>query len=595
MKVKNTLKRTEAKAANDGTRLSGLKGNVKYPKELNPFGSSSEDSLPSSEQTSKCVLGQEPVNQQDVKSSSSRRKRNRRKKKVDKYPKEFNPFGEESSNEEEGSLSSESESHPCKERPEKDSEVIDGPGTSKDIYDRDGKGRGTNNGDAIVSKNDSGDIEQGGAVVLETSLVQDEPALEKEKPNIPVDGVSELEQGNGEESPNKKEEVDGRNSSPDDSPVTCKDLDERDDKDKETNDGNAIIAKKDSSDIEHGGAVLLETSIFQDEPALEKAKTYVPVNTVNKFEQGSGEKSSKQREGIDDHCSMTDDGPHTCKDLVESDGREKGINAGDAIVSKSDSSDIEQGGAVLLEISLVQDEPNELEQGSGEVSSRQKEGIHGHCRMPDDPALSREQPNELEEDTSSEGKDRDSALCSVSDECVQQTAKSSSPSVVKGELKEANGEESLEREEGGDDPCSNSDETVLNEKKPYDPVVGIKKVEEPKDEESSQEQEGEHGLCSTADEPVLKRAKPYVPVMSVEELQGAKYEESAKQQEGEHGLCSTTDEPVLKRAKPYVPVILDEELDEVKDEQIPKPQEEDNDLCSTPGKPVTKRRNPMLL
>ncbi|KAL9968071.1 hypothetical protein ACROYT_G026398 [Oculina patagonica] len=494
VKVKNTLKHTEEKAANDGKRLRGLKRKVKYPKELNPFGSSSEDSLPYSVQTSKCGLGQEHGNEPEVKSSSGRRKRNRRKKKEDKYPKEFNPFGEESSGDEEGSLSSESESHPCKERPEKDSKVIDGPGTCKDLDDRDGKGRETNNGNVIVSKNDSSVTEQGGAVLLETSLVQDEPALEKAKPNV-------------------------------------------------------------------------------------------PVNTMNELEQGDGEELSKQKEGIDGHCSTPDDGPGTCKDRDEGDDKDKETNDGDAIVAKKDSSDIEQGGAVLLETSLVQDEPYELEQGSGEESSKQKKGIDGHCITPDDLALSTEQPNELEEDKSSERKDRDSALCSVSDECVQQTAKSFSPSVVKGELEEDNGEESLERKEGGDDPCSNSDDPILNGKKPSDPVVGIKKVEEPKDEESSQEQEGEDGLCSTADEPVLKRAKPYVPVIPVEELQGAKYEEAARQQEGDDVLCSTLDEPVLKRAKTYVPVIPVDELE---------PQEEDNDLCNTPGKPVTKRSRPYV-
>ena len=88
----SSLNRTEEKIVNSRKRLGGKKEKTKYPKELNPFGgtSGSEESCldgdispraTSSKKTLACALGQEPGNQDEVKTSSSRHKRNRRKKK----------------------------------------------------------------------------------------------------------------------------------------------------------------------------------------------------------------------------------------------------------------------------------------------------------------------------------------------------------------------------------------------------------------------------------------------------------------------------------------------------------------------------------
>ena len=101
--------------------------------------SSAKTSPLSSEKTSKCVLGQEPGKQEKAKSSPGRRKRNRRKKNAEKYPKEFNPFGEQS-NDERDSLSSESESGARKETPEeriKECNVSDGRCRSKNLDEGD--------------------------------------------------------------------------------------------------------------------------------------------------------------------------------------------------------------------------------------------------------------------------------------------------------------------------------------------------------------------------------------------------------------------------------------------------------------------------
>ena len=108
-----------------------LKCEVKEEKSEDSF-SFAETSPPSSEKTSKRVLGQEPGKQEKVKSSPGRRKRNRRKKNAEKYPNEFNPFSEQS-NGERDSLSSESESGARKETPQKDCDVSDGRCRSKDL------------------------------------------------------------------------------------------------------------------------------------------------------------------------------------------------------------------------------------------------------------------------------------------------------------------------------------------------------------------------------------------------------------------------------------------------------------------------------
>ena len=108
-----------------------IKCEVKEEKSEDSF-SAAETSPPSSEKTSKRVLGQEPGKQEKVKSSPGRRKRNRRKKNAEKYPNEFNPFSEQS-NGERDSLSSESESGARKETPQKDCDVSDGRCRSKDL------------------------------------------------------------------------------------------------------------------------------------------------------------------------------------------------------------------------------------------------------------------------------------------------------------------------------------------------------------------------------------------------------------------------------------------------------------------------------
>ena len=157
---------------------------------------SPEASPPSSERPSECVLGQEPGNQGEVKSKSSGRKRNRRKKKASKCPKWLNPFGAKF-NDDHDSLSSESESHPCKKTPEKVSEVIDGPGRCKDLDQGDGKEKGTNNGDAIVPKNVKESSKNKKGSKSQCSL-PDELVLMRAKPHVAA-SFEELEEDRGVE------------------------------------------------------------------------------------------------------------------------------------------------------------------------------------------------------------------------------------------------------------------------------------------------------------------------------------------------------------------------------------------------------------
>ncbi|KAL9967475.1 hypothetical protein ACROYT_G025700 [Oculina patagonica] len=168
----------------------------------------------SNEKTSKYVIGQEPGNQIRDQSSSSRRKRNRRRKKASKIPKWLNPFGKQS-NDGQSSLSSESESNPCKERPEKHF----GSGKCKNRDEGDGKEKVVNNGSAIVPKNDSSDVGEGGAVangeelstrkkgndVLCSTLVA--PVLKRAKPCVAV-SVGEYEENKGEESDGYRSSID---------------------------------------------------------------------------------------------------------------------------------------------------------------------------------------------------------------------------------------------------------------------------------------------------------------------------------------------------------------------------------------------------
>ncbi len=168
---------------------------------------SPEASPPSKEKS------QEPGNQGDVVSSPSRRKRNRRKKKACKSPKWLNPFSKQT-NDEQGSLSSESESDPCKERPEKDF----ASGKCKNLDEGDGKEEWINKGDTIVPKNDSSHVVEGGAVPNGEELstrkkgsdflcsTPVESVLKKAKPCVAV-RVGEYEKDKGDES-------DGYRSSP---------------------------------------------------------------------------------------------------------------------------------------------------------------------------------------------------------------------------------------------------------------------------------------------------------------------------------------------------------------------------------------------
>ena len=182
--------------ATDASNNNNLKCDIKEVKsEKNCL--SPEASPPSSERPSECVLGQEPGNQGEVKSKSSRRKRNRRKKKASKCPKWLNPFGTKF-NDDRDSLSSESESHPCKKTPEKVSEVIDGPGTCKNLDQGDGKEKDTKNGDAIVPKNVKESSKNKKGSKSHCSL-PDETVLKRTKPYVAA-RFEELEDDRGVES-----------------------------------------------------------------------------------------------------------------------------------------------------------------------------------------------------------------------------------------------------------------------------------------------------------------------------------------------------------------------------------------------------------
>ncbi|KAJ7318893.1 EH domain binding protein 1 [Desmophyllum pertusum] len=203
--AKSSEKHSEEKAGNSASgrrrnRLSGLnkkaKDMCKYPKELNPFGPSTNSDEEGSvgEEISKGVFEQEAdiqeehsvddkSSQDSEPSSSSRRKRQKkgRKKKCPTYSQECNPFGGETFDEQR-SLSLGSASQPSgKETSVQGFKVTDSRCTSKDLDQGDGREESINNSDTIIPMNDCGDDKRG-AVPVKTPLVQDEPVLKKAKP-----------------------------------------------------------------------------------------------------------------------------------------------------------------------------------------------------------------------------------------------------------------------------------------------------------------------------------------------------------------------------------------------------------------------------
>ncbi|KAJ7394476.1 hypothetical protein OS493_000287 [Desmophyllum pertusum] len=162
----------------------------KYPKELNPFGASTNSDEEGSvgEETSKGVLEKEAdmqekhsaddmLSQDSAPSSSGRRKRRKKgRKKKAKCP----TYPQKETYDEQRSLSSGSASQPSdKETPAQDLEVSGSRCTSKDQSD--GGEDSINNSDTMIAVYDCGDDERG-AVPVKTPLVQGEQVLKKANP-----------------------------------------------------------------------------------------------------------------------------------------------------------------------------------------------------------------------------------------------------------------------------------------------------------------------------------------------------------------------------------------------------------------------------
>ena len=137
----------------------------------------------------------------EVKTSLSQSKEKTSNKKTDKYPKEFDAFGEKEPDDRERFLSSENSSDLCKETTVKDAKLSD---RNNNL---------TRNGDTGFSKNDSRDDHRGTTGPLKTPLVQNETVLKKAKRHVHL-VRKKLKRAKGKESSKPKEGDDGHRSTP---------------------------------------------------------------------------------------------------------------------------------------------------------------------------------------------------------------------------------------------------------------------------------------------------------------------------------------------------------------------------------------------
>ena len=151
---------------------------------------------PSGQLTCEVKVVHNSLNQYEEKTSN---------KKADKYPKEFDSFGEKETDDKENDL--------CKETTLKDAKLSDGASVNKSLDQADRNNNSTRNGDAGFSKNDSRGDDRGTTGPLETPLVQSETVLNKAKRHVHL-VRKKLKRAKGKESSKPKEEDDGHRSTP---------------------------------------------------------------------------------------------------------------------------------------------------------------------------------------------------------------------------------------------------------------------------------------------------------------------------------------------------------------------------------------------
>lgn len=160
-----------------------------------------------------------PSSHSDVKKTKSPLSQSEEKtsnKKADKYPKEFDAFGEKEPDDRERFLSWKNDL--CKETTLKDAKLSDGKCVNKNLDQADRNNNLTKNCDASFSKNDSRDDDRGTTVPLKTPLVQNETVLKKATRHVHLVG-KELKRAKGKESSKLKEGDDGHHSAPEQAPL----------------------------------------------------------------------------------------------------------------------------------------------------------------------------------------------------------------------------------------------------------------------------------------------------------------------------------------------------------------------------------------
>ena len=152
----------------------------------------------------------------EVKTSLSQSKEKTSNKKTDKYPKEFDAFGEKEPDDRESFLSWQNDL--CREKTLKDAKLSDGECVNKNLDQADRNNNLTKNGDASFSKNDSRDDDRGTTGPLNTPLVQNETVLKKAKRHVYLVG-KKLKRAESKESSKLKEEDDDNHSAPGQAPL----------------------------------------------------------------------------------------------------------------------------------------------------------------------------------------------------------------------------------------------------------------------------------------------------------------------------------------------------------------------------------------
>ena len=160
-----------------------------------------------------------PSSHSDVKKTKSPLSQSEEKtsnKKTDKYPKEFDAFGEKEPDDRESFLSWQNDL--CREKTLKDAKLSDGECVNKNLDQADRNNNLTKNGDASFSKNDSRDDDRGTTGPLNTPLVQNETVLKKAKRHVHLVG-KKLKRAESKESSKLKEEDDDNHSAPGQAPL----------------------------------------------------------------------------------------------------------------------------------------------------------------------------------------------------------------------------------------------------------------------------------------------------------------------------------------------------------------------------------------